>query len=151
MDSMNNKTGGRFEMKKIVVMVLVMAMGILMANPSIGYTHSSDYDRGYNRPVVVNNYNNYGRRPVGYERSHDNSGLLIAGAALGVVAIGAIVAGSMSQPRQVVRERVVYTAPPAYAQAPGYEAPPGQWVTVQGQWLNGQWIPPHNVWVPVNP
>lgn len=27
---------------------------------------------------------------------------------------------------------------------PGY----GYWVTVPGQWVNGQWVPEHRVWVP---
>ena len=32
-----------------------------------------------------------------------------------------------------------------------YESPPGQWVQVPGRWVNGQWVPSHQVWVPVNP
>jgi outer membrane lipoprotein SlyB len=31
------------------------------------------------------------------------------------------------------------------------EQPPGQWVEVPGQWLDGKWIPAHRAWVPVNP
>jgi hypothetical protein len=53
---------------------------------------------------------------------------------------------------------------PWYVHAPAYaypdpqitgqytgENPPGEWVTVPGQWVNGKWIPSHNSWVPVNP
>ncbi len=31
------------------------------------------------------------------------------------------------------------------------EGPPGEWVEVPGTWVNGQWVPAHKVWVPVNP
>jgi hypothetical protein len=44
---------------------------------------------------------------------------------------------------------------PAYAPPPTvYAARPtvlGKWVRVPGQWVNGKWVPPHMVWVPVNP
>jgi hypothetical protein len=56
---------------------------------------------------------------------------------------------------------VVYINPPP---APAYaypdpaitgqytgENPPGQWVEVPGQWVNGKWIPSHRAWVAVNP
>jgi hypothetical protein len=29
--------------------------------------------------------------------------------------------------------------------------PPGQWVTVPGQWIDGKWVPSHRAWVAVNP
>lgn len=150
-------------MKKIIAVTLVFMMGIMVGSPSVGYTHSSDRDQGYRRPVIINNYSRYDRQPsrpynnVRYERSHNNSGLLIAGAAVGALAMGAIIGSAMSQPRYTTTERVVYsTSPsgsPAYAQPSGYgtDAPPGQWVTVQGQWVNGRWVPAHNVWMPVNP
>jgi uncharacterized protein YcfJ len=144
-------------MKKIIAVALVWMMGIMVVSPSVGYTHSSDRDRGYSRPVVVNNYNRHDRQPsrpynnIRYERSHSNNdGLLIAGAALGALALGAIIGNSMSQPRYATNERVVYGAPPSGPSAYA-DAPPGQWITVQGQWVNGQWVPAHNVWMPVNP
>jgi hypothetical protein len=153
-------------MKKITVMVLVMAVGFMFLNPSMGYSNPYDYGRG--RAVVVNNYHDYGRLPVRhyenvrYVRSHDNNdGLWVAGAALGGILLGAVIGNAMSQPRYQPAQQVVYTTPasgsPAYAQPDRYSAPysndtpPGQWVTVQGQWVNGRWIPAHNVWVPVNP
>jgi hypothetical protein len=56
---------------------------------------------------------------------------------------------------------VVYVNPvpqPVYAYPdPGFtgqytaENPPGQWVIVPDQWVNGKWIPSHRVWVAVNP
>ena len=53
---------------------------------------------------------------------------------------------------------VVYTdpAPSAYPdpQLTGQytgENPPGEWITVPGQWVDGTWIPSHSTWVPVNP
>jgi len=35
--------------------------------------------------------------------------------------------------------------------SPSPEPPPGHWVDVPGQWVNGKWVPSHKVWVPVNP
>jgi hypothetical protein len=31
------------------------------------------------------------------------------------------------------------------------ENPPGEWVTVPGQWVNSTWVPPHKAQVSVNP
>jgi hypothetical protein len=31
------------------------------------------------------------------------------------------------------------------------ENPPGEWVTVPGQWVNNTWVPEHRVQVPVSP
>ena len=64
-------------------------------------------------------------------------------------------------PVYVYSSAVVYTNPaplPAYAypdprltgQYSG-ENPPGEWITVPGQWVDGKWIPTHSTWVPVNP
>ena len=145
----------RCKMKKIVVMVLVLMMGSMIAYPSAGYSRSFGSDRGYYR------YNQQPVRPYNNARyfgSHsNNNGLLIAGAALGAVVLGAVMVSAMSQPRYATVQQVVYSVPPsgsiAYAQPSGYgmDTPPGQWVTVQGQWVNGQWIPAHNAWMPVNP
>jgi hypothetical protein len=144
----------RLKMKKIIIMVLVLMMGSMIVNPSVGYSRSFGSDRGYR-------YNQQPARPYNNARyvgsRGNNNGLLIAGAALGAVVLGAVIVSAMSQPRYATAQQVVYSAPPsgsiAYAQPSGYgmDAPPGQWVTVQGQWVNGQWAPAHNVWVPVNP
>jgi hypothetical protein len=141
-------------MKKIIVIVLVLMVGSMIVNPSVGYCNAFDRDRGYRyAQQPLRPYNN-----IRYGRSHDNNnGLLIAGAALGAVVLGAVIVSAMSQPRYATAQQAVYNAPPsgsiAYAQPSGYvmDTPPGQWVTVQGQWVNGQWVPAHNAWVPVNP
>jgi hypothetical protein len=155
-------------MKKFFVMLMVLILVIMVGSPSVSY--GSSFDRGHDndRRMVINNYRGYDRqtyRPynnVRYVRSHDNNnGLLVAGAALGGIVLGAILGNAMSQPAYVPARQAVYSVPPsgspAYVQPYAYgtsynqDAPPGQWVTAQGQWVNGQWIPPHNVWVPVNP
>jgi hypothetical protein len=158
----------RLVMKKIVVIALVLLMGIMIGNPSVSYSRSFDHSRGDYRHAAINNYNRYDRqtpRPYNNVRSvrskDDNNGLLIAGAALGGIVLGAILISAMSQPGNAPARQAVYSIPSsgssAYAQPYAYgtsynqDAPPGQWVTVQGQWVNGQWIPAHNAWVPVNP
>jgi hypothetical protein len=155
-------------MKKIVVMVLVLMMGVMVVNPSMSYGSSFDRRWGNDKRVAINNYNRYDRqapRPynnVRNARSNDNNdGLFIAGAALGGIVLGAILGTAMSQPGYASTRQTVYNVPssgsPVYAQPYTYETsynqdvPPGRWVTVQGQWVNGQWIPSHNIWVPVNP
>jgi hypothetical protein len=45
---------------------------------------------------------------------------------------------------------IAYPDPALTSQYTG-ENPPGQWVTVPGQWVNGKWIPSHRTWVAVNP
>lgn len=32
-----------------------------------------------------------------------------------------------------------------------HQPPPGRWVMVQGHWEGRRWIPPHEVWMPVDP
>jgi hypothetical protein len=148
---------GRFKMKKILVVMMVLMVGIIFVNPTLGYSDPWNRYTGQVRGPVVNDYRHYDRRPsptqntVRYERSRSNNdGLLIAGIALGGIALGAILGSVMSQPR--VTKEVVYNNP-AYTQPSAYDndTPPGEWVTVAGQWVNGKWVPAHNVWVPVNP
>jgi hypothetical protein len=40
---------------------------------------------------------------------------------------------------------------PAYSSRENTGNPPGSWVIVPGQWVGGNWVPAHNVWVPENP
>lgn len=64
-------------------------------------------------------------------------------------------------PVYVYPQPVAYVNPvaqPAYAYPdPGLtgqytgENPPGKWVTVPGQWVDGKWVPSHRAWVAVNP
>jgi len=143
-------------------------MGIMVGSPSVSYGSSFDRGWGNDKRVVINNYGRYDRQtPRPYNnvrnvRSNDNNdGLFIAGAALGGIVLGAILGSAMSQPGYLPARQAAYSAPPsgspAYAQPYAYgtsynqNVPPGQWVTVQGQWVNGRWIAPHNVWMPVNP
>jgi hypothetical protein len=154
------KNIGRLRMKKMLVAVMILVVGIMFVNPTLGYS-----DPWGRNPVPVGGpaaySGHYNRQPypppnpVRYERSRSNNdGLLIAGIALGGIALGAVLGSAMSQPRAT--KEVVYTEP-AYTQQSGYRTtyndntPPGQWITVAGQWVNGQWVPAHNVWVPVNP
>jgi hypothetical protein len=37
---------------------------------------------------------------------------------------------------------------PAYSSRENIGNPPGSWVIVPGQWVGGNWVPAHNVWVP---
>jgi hypothetical protein len=154
---------GRSKMKKILVVVMVLMVGIMFVNPTLGYSDPWSRVPGHTGRVAANDYRHYDRQPyptpnpVRYERSRgSNDGLLIAGIALGGIALGAVLGSVMSQPRVVNTREVVYNDP-VYTQPSGYrtaynnDTPPGQWVTVAGQWVNGQWVPAHNVWVPVNP
>jgi hypothetical protein len=148
---------GRLKMKKVLVIVMVLMVGIMFVNPTMGYSNSWDRGRGDARRVVVNNYNHYDRQPARYDRSRNNNdGLLIAGIALGGIALGAILGSAMSQPRtvntqQAVYNDPVYSQPAAYGATYNEDTPPGQWVMAPGQWINGQWVAAHKVWVPVNP
>jgi hypothetical protein len=148
-------------MKKIFVVVMVLVVGIMFVSPTIGFSGPWDRYPGPPRgPAAYGGHYNqqpyYPPAPVRHERSRDNGNdaLLVAGVALGGIALGALLGSVMSQPR-TTRE-VVYSEP-AYAQTSGYSMasaygnPPGQWVTVAGQWVNGKWVPEHTVWVPVNP
>jgi hypothetical protein len=148
---------GRLKMKKILVAVMVLMVGIMFVNPTLGYSDPWNRYPGQARGPAVNDYRHYDRQPypaqntVRYERSRSNNdGLLIAGIALGGIALGAVLGNIMSQPR--VTKEVVYNNS-AHAQPSAYDNnnPPGQWVTVAGQWVSGKWVPAHNVWVPVNP
>ena len=39
----------------------------------------------------------------------------------------------------------------AYASTEGGDAPPGEWREQKGKWVNGQWVPKHRVWQPIDP
>jgi hypothetical protein len=151
---------GRLKMKKILVIMMVLMVGIMFVNPTLGYSDPWGRGPGQSRgPAAYSGH--YNRQPyppahpVRYERSRSNNdGLLIAGIALGGIALGAVLGSVMSQPRvtrEVVYNEPAYTQPSGYRTAYNNDTPPGQWVTVAGQWVNGQWVPAHNVWVPVNP
>jgi hypothetical protein len=155
-------------MKKIIAMIMVLVTGIIIANPSMSYGRVFDSSHNDYKHVAINNHSGRYSGPsrpynnVRYERSNDNNNVLyFAGAALGGIILGTVLGITLSQPADVTTRQTVYNipapGPQAYAQpynyGPSYnqDTPPGQWVTVQGQWVNGQWIPAHNIRVPVNP
>lgn len=126
-------------MKKLFVLAITVCIGIALVIPTVSYAGP--------------------RGPHGHRSYGNNDGILIAGAALGGIVLGAVLGNAMSQPTRVT-ERVVYNNPPAgpatYAYSDRYngyynDEPPGQWVNVSGQWVNGRWVPAHRVWMPVNP
>ncbi|MCX5816821.1 MAG: glycine zipper 2TM domain-containing protein [Proteobacteria bacterium] len=78
----------------------------------------------------------------------NTAGTLI-GVAGGALA-GALVGHEMDYQKQkkaddAQKQKAVYASPDTT------QPPPGRWMEVPGQWVNGQWVPAHKVWVPVNP
>ncbi len=84
---------------------------------------------------------------AGQAIGRNTAGTLI-GAAGGALA-GAIAGNAVDQSRQ--NHAVAPPPPSSYAPSQAQETPPGEWVTVPGQWQGGKWVPAHRVWVPVNP
>ena len=73
----------------------------------------------------------------------------LIGMAAGTLA-GAIAGNAVDQ--QVAKCRQATQVSQAQASAaPENEAPPGEWVVVPGKWVEGNWVPAHRVWVPINP
>lgn len=92
-----------------------------------------------------------------------------AGAFFGGVIVGTAIARPWYPPAPIYvypAPPVVYTYPapvyvypsnrayaypdPTYAPPPS-QNPPGEWVVVPGQSVDGRWVPSHRAWVPVNP
>jgi hypothetical protein len=129
---------GGMEMKKKVLIVAISAL--LLSLTCVPFSYAG-YNHGYYRH--------------GY---HGGDGYYVAGALVGGLLLGTVIGSAVNQPRYVAPAPVyVY---PASARAYGYpsygpafvrEEPPGVWVTVPGQWVNGRWIPAHSVWTRTNP
>jgi hypothetical protein len=142
--------------KKAVVIVLAMAFGFALLLPSLGEAGPPGYRGPGPGPAPgPGPWPGYGRGWYPYRGwgcggscGYSYNGWDVAGAALGGLIVGGVIANTLI-PR--------YAAPPpAYAYpppdgAPGYETPPGEWIWVPGQWLDGRWIPAHKAWVPINP
>lgn len=84
---------------------------------------------------------------AGQAIGRDTESTLI-GAAVGGVA-GAVVGDAIDKYNSQQRYGYPYGYPPNQelsrsTYTPGY----GYWQTVPGQWVNGQWVPPHQVWIP---
>jgi hypothetical protein len=116
---------------------------------------------------------------AGQAIGHNTTGTLIGagvgaltGALIGNTHDQQVMQGRMESPYPAYPERPYgryyapdnsYTHDRPYASLPpqeGYrgspqgqpiEPPPGHWVDVPGQWVNGKWVPSHKVWVLVNP
>jgi surface antigen len=74
-----------------------------------------------------------------------------AGALMGML-LGAVIGNARDQDEWNARTAASDARPRDYARpSPAPEGPPGEWVTVPGQWSGGKWVPSHRVWVPVNP
>lgn len=94
---------------------------------------------------------------IGQAIGHNTTGTLV-GAASGML-VGAIIGNARDQDEWNARVAAAQARPvhgngyaKGYANgAPAPETPPGEWVTVPGQWRDGKWVPAHRVWVPVNP
>jgi hypothetical protein len=86
---------------------------------------------------------------IGQAIGHNTAGTLI-GAASGML-LGSIIGNARDQDEWNARAASTASAPVYTASGPAGEAPPGEWRTVPGQWVNGRWVPSHRVWVPVNP
>ena len=87
---------------------------------------------------------------IGQAIGHNTAGTLI-GAASGML-LGSIIGNARDQDEWNARAAASTPSAREYAASgPAAEAPPGEWRTVPGQWVNGRWVPSHRVWVPVNP
>jgi hypothetical protein len=148
-----SRNGGR-DMKGIKFLIVVVAIGFLAT-------------------ACVSDGQNTGRGAVlggilgavaGQAIGHNTAGTLI-GAGAGALT-GAIIGNTHDQQQPERRidsgypdrsyERPYASTSPqeSYQGSPQGqypEPPPGQWVDVPGQWVNGKWVPSHKVWVPVNP
>ncbi len=83
---------------------------------------------------------------AGQAIGNNTEGTLI-GAAGGAL-LGAIIGNAADQ--DIANQRM-YAAEQATPPGNAQDAPPGEWVTVPGRWVDGKWVPAHRVWVPVNP
>ncbi len=127
--------------KTMLVFVHVVIFGIFWTMPCA----SQDYTMQKGAAIGA-----IGGAIAGQAIGRNASGTLI-GAGAGAL-VGAVAGNALDQNN--TRVRMAQAAPPpgaGMAPAPGQEAPPGEWMEVPGQWVGGKWVPPHRVWVAVNP
>jgi hypothetical protein len=129
-------------MKKVLAVMLALAMGFLTVScASEGYNTQKGAAIGAGLGAIA-----------GQVIGRSTAGTLI-GLAGGALA-GAIAGNAMDQDLTNRKIEAAQQRPGAYARPSEgipYESPPGEWVTVPGQWAGGKWIPAHRAWVPVNP
>jgi hypothetical protein len=134
-----NMRGGE-TMKRSLIAVVVLAMGLFTVScASQGYNTQKGAAIGGAAGALM-----------GQAIGHNTAGTLI-GAASGML-LGAVIGNARDQDEWNARTAASDARPRDYARpSPAPEGPPGEWVTVPGQWSGGKWVPSHRVWVPVNP
>ena len=162
----SNEFNGRYPMKKVFVMALVLITGTVLISPAASY--GDPYRHGppgpgpgrpgpgpfiggfapfFPGPPPPAYY--YGGRYRDYDDGLAIAGIAVGGAILTGIIISALTQPSNTNPNYPPSGSRAYASPDRTSRAPN--DPPGEWVTVQGQWVNGKWVPAHKVWVPVNP
>jgi hypothetical protein len=86
---------------------------------------------------------------AGQAIGRNTTGTLI-GAGAGAL-VGAVTGNAVDQNNAAKRQAQAAPPPPLAVSPAREEGPPGDWVEIPGQWVNGRWVPPHRAWVPVNP
>ena len=122
-------------MKRLLIVIVVL---FVLASYSCATSEGYNTQKGAAIGAI-------GGALAGQAIGRNTAGTLI-GAAVGGLA-GAVAGNAVDQ-NNARRQAPVAAAPPSYGHN---ETPPGEWVTVPGQWVGGKWIPAHRAWVPVNP
>jgi hypothetical protein len=126
-------------MKKRISVVLVLLVGLIISLPSTGYTWRNGYY--------------YGRGGCYGGCGYSNDWGWAAAIAGSVIAAGVIASVIANQkPLIYIDQRSAYAYPDPdftakYGATPPANSPPGEWVLVPGQWVNGVWVDDHEVWV----
>jgi hypothetical protein len=139
-----NEKRRKIKMKRRIMVVLIVVLGLSFILPAASFAWRGGWGPGAGYRGGWGPY-----RPYGWSRP---------GVYVGTAFVNP---WYFPPPVYVSPPVVVYSnpvPPPAYAYPdPGLTGqyaggnPPGEWITVPGQWVNGQWIPSHQAWVPVNP
>jgi outer membrane lipoprotein SlyB len=130
----------RYDMKKMFLIMLALTVGFLgFSCTSTGYNTQKGAAIGAGLGAIA-----------GQVIGGNTAGTLV-GAAVGGLA-GAIGGNAVDQ--DVTNQKIesmhrqrAYATP----KEDTGETPPGEWIEVPGQWIDGKWVPAHKSWVPVNP
>ncbi len=128
-------------MKQVLIAMVVLAVGLFTASCAT---------QDYNTQKGAALGGAFGAL-VGQAIGNNTTGTLI-GAGSGML-LGALIGNAIDQDRANAKAGANAARPPEACGPPNQtpESPPGEWVTVPGQWSDGRWVPSHRVWVPVNP